>query len=56
MPRLPRIDLPGVAQHIIQRGNDRQPCYFAETDYVRYLQELHEITHREDCAVHAYVS
>ncbi len=26
MARKPRIDLPGVAQHAIQRGNDRQPA------------------------------
>ena len=23
MPRSPRLDLPGVAQHVVQRGNDR---------------------------------
>ncbi len=23
MPRLPRLDMPGIAQHVIQRGNDR---------------------------------
>jgi putative transposase len=55
MPRPPRIDLPGIAQHVIQRGNDRRPCFFAEIDYVRYLQDLREIARREGCAVHAYV-
>lgn len=37
MPGQPLIDLPGVAQHVVQRGNDRQPCFFAEIDYIRYL-------------------
>jgi putative transposase len=55
MPRSPRFDLPGIAQHVIQRGNDRQPCFFADIDYTRYLQELREISQREGCAVHAYV-
>jgi putative transposase len=55
MPRLPRLDLPGVPQHIVQRGNDRQPCFLAEKDYVRYLDGLREITQRERCKVHAYV-
>ena len=55
MPRRPRIDLPGVSQHIIQRGNDRQPCFFADVDRIRYLDELREICLKEDCAVHAYV-
>lgn len=37
MPRMKRLDLPGVAQHVIQRGNDRQACFFREVDYIRYL-------------------
>lgn len=40
---------------MIQRGNDRRPCFFTDVDYVRYLDELREITLREGCAVHAYV-
>lgn len=55
MPRQPRIDLPGIPQHIVQRGNDRQPCFFNEIDHVRYLQDLREIARREQCTVHAYV-
>lgn len=55
MPRSQRLDLPGIAQHVIQRGNDRRPCFFAKIDYVRYLQDLRDIAYREGCAVHAYV-
>jgi putative transposase len=55
MPRQPRLDLAGVPQHIVQRGNDRQPCFFQDIDRVRYLDELREICMRESCAVHAYV-
>ncbi|RYD14461.1 MAG: transposase [Lysobacteraceae bacterium] len=55
MPRLPRLDLAGIAQHVIQRGNDRQPCFFTPDDYRRYLHDLNEIALREQCAVHAYV-
>lgn len=29
MPRRPRINLPGVPQHVIQRGVDKQPVFFA---------------------------
>ena len=39
MARQPRLDLPGIAQHVVQRGNDRQACFAADTDYLRYLQE-----------------
>lgn len=55
MPRQPRIDLPDVAQHIVQRGNDRQPCFFTDADRLRYLGDLRELAHRIGCAVHAYV-
>lgn len=55
MPRQPRLDLPNIPQHVVQRGNDRQPCFFAPQDYMRYLTELREISLREGCQVHAYV-
>lgn len=55
MPRPTRLDVPGVPQHVIQRGNDRQPCFFADADYLRYRSDLREVAMREGCAVHAYV-
>lgn len=55
MARKPRIDLPGVAQHVIQRGNDRQPCFFRDIDRLRYLQDLRELALAHQCQVHAYV-
>ena len=55
MPRQPRIDLPSIPQHIVQRGNDRQPTFFADADWLRYLTDLNEIALRDGCHVHAYV-
>lgn len=55
MPRTKRLDLPGVAQHVIQRGNDRQACFFREADHLRYLQDLREAALKFGCLVHAYV-
>ena len=55
MARQPRLDLPGITQHVIQRGNDRQPCFGAEDDYRFYLHELGEAARRFACALHAYV-
>jgi len=55
MPRRPRLDLPGIPQHVVQRGNDRQPCFFTDADRLRYLHDLREIALREACLVHAYV-
>ncbi len=55
MARKPRFSLPGVPQHIIQRGNDRKPCFFVHGDYRLYLDYLAEAAERFECQVHAYV-
>ncbi len=55
MPRQPRPDLAGVPQHVVQRGNDRQPCFFADADYLCYLTSLREVSLRYGVSIHAYV-
>lgn len=55
MARQPRFDIPGIAQHVVQRGVDRSACFASDGDYARYLQEVGEAAKRHDCAVHAYV-
>ena len=55
MARKPRFSLPGVPQHVIQRGNNREPCFFGEDDYRRYLGDLKEASEHNRCRVHAYV-
>ncbi len=55
MARQPRLNLAGMPQHVVQRGNDRQPCFFNEDDYAHYLTGLNEACQKESCAVHAYV-
>jgi putative transposase len=55
MARQPRLDLPGIPQHVVQRGNDHQACFAEETDYRRYLQELREAARKHDCTIHAFV-
>jgi putative transposase len=55
MARLPRLDLPGIAQHIVQRGNDRQACFADDADYLHYRQELGEAALKHGCALHGYV-
>jgi putative transposase len=34
MSRLPRICSIGIAQHIIQRGNNRQICFCSEQNFL----------------------
>jgi putative transposase len=55
MPRRPRLALPGVPLHLIQRGNNRQACFFAEEDYRFYLEWLAEYAGKSGCRLHAYV-
>jgi putative transposase len=55
MPRRPRIKLAEVPQHIVQRGINREPCFFAEEDYHCYLHWLHKSAADWHCAIHAYV-
>lgn len=55
MARLPCYVIPGQPQHIIQRGNNRQPIFAAETDYSFFRDTLVEAAERFGLAVHAYV-
>ena len=55
MPRRPRITLPGVPLHLIQRGNNRQACFYADDDYRVYLDWLEEYAEVSGCAIHSYV-
>jgi len=55
MPRRPRMYLPGIPTHIVQRGNNREPCFFHSDDYVYYLQCLKHALKRYRVECHAYV-
>ncbi len=55
MARLPRHDFAGVPQHIVQRGNNRLPCFLDDEDRQRYLQCLRQALLRFGCRLHAYV-
>jgi putative transposase len=55
MARLPRIYFPGCSYNIIQRGNNREPCFYAEQDYATYLGHLKDSAELSGVAIHAYV-
>ncbi len=55
MARTPRIDVAGVAQHVIQRGVDRAVCFCDDLDHEFYLASLQEASAIHACAIHAYV-
>ena len=55
MPRRPRVIVPNTPQHLIQRGNNRQACFYADEDYQFYLEWLKEYADKTECKIHAYV-
>lgn len=55
MARLPRFDVPGYPQHVIQRGNNRSIIFAGEEDYTFYLEKLGEACKKYQCDLHAYV-
>lgn len=54
MPRTARTVLPGVALHVVQRGNNRAACFFTDGDRLAYLRLLLEYSRQAGCLVHAY--
>lgn len=55
MPRPRRLNLVGIPQHITQRGNNRQACFFDNEDRLTYLELLNRAARRRACDIHAYV-
>jgi putative transposase len=55
MARLPRVRIPGIAQHIIQRGNNRQACFTDDRHCLIYLDWLAAYANQSGLLVHAYV-
>lgn len=37
MPRSSRPDFPDIVQHVMQRGNNRLPCFLNDSDRADYL-------------------
>ncbi len=54
MPRRARLYVPGVPLHLIQRGNNRSACFYADEDYRFYLDHLAEQAAKHGCRIHAY--
>lgn len=52
---LPRLHLPGCAQHVIQRGNNREACIRDDADYKACLGFLKEAAIKHEVAIHAFV-
>jgi putative transposase len=55
MPRHARLVVENIPLHIIQRGNNRNSCFFSDFDFMFYLDILQSSAEECDCQVHAYV-
>lgn len=55
MARLPRLCLPGIPQHIIQRGTNRQACFASPEDFSAYAHWLVEYSQKYTVSIHAWV-
>jgi len=55
MARLPRFVIPGQPQHVIVRGNNRDPIFYVDEDYLFYLDKLQQACDKHQCELHAYV-
>ncbi len=55
MPRRSRIYIDGVPLHIVQRGHNREPCFFSDDDCHAYLHWLDEALAACRCTLHGYV-
>ncbi len=54
MPRRPRMYLPDMPYHVVQRGNNRQPCFIEREDYQYYLELWRKMSRRYGVCVHGY--
>ena len=55
MARRPRLHLPSVPQHVVQRGNNREACFRDDVEYRLYLKWLEDGAIRCGCLIHSYV-
>lgn len=55
MSRRKRYGVAGLPQHIVQRGNNRQACFFQDSDNLFYLECLKDASKKHGCEIHAYV-
>lgn len=52
--RKPRLWFPGAMYHITSRGNRKDPLFYHEIDFLKYLRILEETQHKHPFYIHAY--
>ena len=54
MARCPRLIIEKQPHHVVQRGHNRKPVFFAEEDYLYYKECLKTAAAQYGCTIHAY--
>lgn len=54
MPRGPRLDIPGVVQHVIFRGIERREIFRDDKDYKELLKRLSKLCDPNDIGMYAF--
>jgi putative transposase len=49
------LNIARTPHHVVQRRNDGTACFFADDDYLVYLDYLKDAAEHHRCAIHAYV-
>lgn len=55
MPRRPRLEIPGIPVHLVQRGVNRAATFLEPADYTCYRNSLADAFAENGIALHAYV-
>jgi putative transposase len=55
MARIPRPDIRGIPQYIVQRGDNRLPCFLDDEDGRQYLHRLKGGLRRHGCAMSNHI-
>jgi REP element-mobilizing transposase RayT len=55
MPRLPRIDAPGVIHHVMIRGIERRDIFQDKSDYADFLERLESLIPQTQTCCYAWV-
>ena len=54
MPRLARLDSPGVLHHVIGRGIERRKIFYKDKDREDFVERLAELSEKGAWAVYAW--
>jgi putative transposase len=54
MPKRARMYFPGLPYHVVQRGNNREPCFIEPENFRFYLEFWRTVSSRYGVVVHAY--